>query len=199
MPHLTLDALARLADEPPGPDEAIHLTECRVCRDGLGAIRSQAADLRRLPALAPPPDEWDRIEQRLRTEAAADSRRARTVGRLARFAAAIVLVTLGAATHAWFTRPTDPIDAGSVARPLTLDDAIARVRAAELVYRRSLLDYSSIARPEPPRDFVARLATLDAIVLTTRTALERAPADPVINSYHLSALAERENLLDLMR
>ena len=198
MSHLTLDALARLADEPPRPDEAIHLTECSLCRAGLDELRTQAACLRRLTAIDPPPNEWNRISERLQVEHAATGQRRRTMARLARFAAAIALVALGAATHAWFAG-RQPIDDGEFERPLTLDEAIARVRAAELVYRRSLLDYSSIARPEPPRDLVARLATLDAIVLTTRTALQRAPADPVINSYHLAALAERENLLDLMR
>jgi hypothetical protein len=79
--------------------------------------------------------------------------------------------------------------------PATVDEAIARLRAAELLYHRALLDYSALRSPLPPTDVVARLATLDAIVATTGAALERAPADPVINTYHLAALAERQTLL----
>jgi hypothetical protein len=67
------------------------------------------------------------------------------------------------------------------------------------MYTSALLDYAAITSPQPPRDAVARLATLETIVLTTRTALERAPADPLINSYHLAALAERETLLGQLR
>ena len=40
-----------------------------------------------------------------------------------------------------------------------------------------------------------RLATLDGIVVTTAAALERAPADPVINGYYLAARAQRDALL----
>jgi hypothetical protein len=39
------------------------------------------------------------------------------------------------------------------------------------------------------------MAALESIVLTTRAALNRAPADPVINGYHLTAVAEREAML----
>jgi hypothetical protein len=42
---------------------------------------------------------------------------------------------------------------------------------------------------------VSRLAALEGIVLTTRSALREAPADPVINSYHLTALGQRDELL----
>jgi hypothetical protein len=79
--------------------------------------------------------------------------------------------------------------------PATVEEAIARLRAAELLYHRALLDYSALRNPLPPNDVVARLATLDAIVATTGAALERAPADFVINTYHLAALAERQTLL----
>jgi hypothetical protein len=40
-----------------------------------------------------------------------------------------------------------------------------------------------------------RLAALEGIVVTTRAALEAAPADPVINNYHLAAMGQREALL----
>jgi hypothetical protein len=46
-----------------------------------------------------------------------------------------------------------------------------------------------------PGDPVARLAALDNIVLTTAEALHEAPTDPIINGYHLSALAQRDAVL----
>jgi hypothetical protein len=42
---------------------------------------------------------------------------------------------------------------------------------------------------------VSRLAALEGIVLTTRAALDDAPADPVINGYHLTALEQRDAIL----
>jgi hypothetical protein len=87
------------------------------------------------------------------------------------------------------------VSASLASAPSTIEDAKTRLRVAELFYHRALLDYSALANPIPPRDIVARLAALDAIVLTTGAALERAPADPVINTYHLAALAERSTLL----
>ena len=42
---------------------------------------------------------------------------------------------------------------------------------------------------------MSRLAALEGIVLTTRAALNEAPADPVINGYHLTALEQRDALL----
>jgi hypothetical protein len=44
-------------------------------------------------------------------------------------------------------------------------------------------------------DPVARQAALESILLTTNAALREAPADPVINGYHLTALAERDAVL----
>ena len=47
----------------------------------------------------------------------------------------------------------------------------------------------------PAPDPVNRLAALEGIVLTTRAALNEAPADPVINGYHLTALEQRDAIL----
>jgi hypothetical protein len=217
MSHLTLESLARLVDEPPMPDEAIHLADCAACRGALTDLRAQSRALGSLPPITPPPAAWEKIAARWSVERAAAARHRRYFIGAARVAAAGALFVLGAGVQ-WLradrrTTPDEevfflsagrprlgePVHFVLPRRPATLDDAIARVGAAELVYRRALLDYSALARPEPPRDVVARLATLDAIVLTTRTALERAPADPVINTYHLAALAERETLLDQVR
>ena len=42
---------------------------------------------------------------------------------------------------------------------------------------------------------MSRLAALEGIVLMTGAALSEAPADPVINGYHLTALEQRDALL----
>ena len=44
-------------------------------------------------------------------------------------------------------------------------------------------------------DPYARLAALEGIAAITRAALGQAPADPVLNGYHVTAIAQREALL----
>jgi hypothetical protein len=75
-------------------------------------------------------------------------------------------------------------------------DVSQDVRTAEAAYLQALARYSE-QRPASSMltDPVARLATLESILLTTKAALREAPADPVINGYHLTALAERDAVL----
>ena len=222
MSHLTLESLARLVDEPPTTDEHAHLDACAACSTALDQMRVQTVALAALPVHVPPSTAWEGITARLQEH---DHRRERRSGSFLRIAAAIGLFALGAATQA-VVFAGSPARAGSAATearerqrasdtgvrqaaaaaelisssaPATIDDATARLRIAEALYTRALLDHATLASPEPPRDAVARLATLEAIVLTTRAALERAPADPLINTYHLAAQAERESLLDQLR
>ena len=210
MPHLTFESLARLVDESPTNTERTHLDTCSRCRDALDEMRTQTSALGALPGILPPPDAWEKIVARVEMDRALPARRQLPAGAM-RAAAAIVLFALGTATGAALSRrpdtpPTTPaaVHDGSAVitaapSPSTPDIALLRLRIAELMYTSALLDYSAIMSPEPPKDAVARLATLETIVLTTRTALERAPADPLINSYHLAALAERETLLGQLR
>ena len=209
MSHLTPESLARLVDESPAISEATHLAECAPCRDALDDLRVQTAALAALPAILPPPDAWEKIGARIEADRTIRARRRWPTG-VMRGAAAIVLFALGAATGAALSRgrdvqastPTARETAGTIPvaePPASPNVALLRLRIAELMYTSALLDYAAITSPEPPRDAVARLATLETIVLTTRTALERAPADPLINSYHLAALAERETLLGQLR
>src|SRR5687768_2185564 len=208
MSHLTLETLARLVDDAPDTAEATHLAACARCRDALDDLRAQTAALGALPAMAPPNDAWEKIASRVEAERVIPLRRPWTAGAF-RVAAAIAIFALGAATGAALSRAPDtgpPVAArdvdssGSTAVAGTTPDiALMRLRIAELMYTSALLDYASITSPLPPKDAVARLATLETIVLTTRTALERAPSDPLINSYHLAALAERATLLGQLR
>ena len=62
-------------------------------------------------------------------------------------------------------------------------------------YLAAMTRYTELAGGTAAADPVARLAALESIVNTTRAALGQAPADPVINGYHLTALAQRDATL----
>ena len=80
--------------------------------------------------------------------------------------------------------------------PRTAEEAAMLLRDAESVYLDALARYAQLAGGAgESSDPLARLAALEGIVLTTREALGRAPADPVINGYHMTALAQREATL----
>ena len=218
MSHLTTDSLARIVDEPATAIEQEHLDACASCRSTLAELRAQTAALAALPVHAPPADAWESIGRRMQAaERRAEDRR-RIFAAATRIAAAILFFALGAGAQALFAArrgasaetvagETASREANRAATasslvseaPKSLDEATTRLRLAETVYTRALLDYAALSSPQPPRDAVARLATLEAIVLTTRAALERAPADPLINTYHLAAQAERETLLEQLR
>jgi hypothetical protein len=218
MSHLTIEALARIVDEPATGSEQAHLDACPTCRSTLDELRMQTTALAALPVFAPPADAWESIGHRMHEADLRAERQRRTLGIAARIAAAITIFALGAATQfvlssrggsstqatAEAGNPGAANQAGAPtplisAAPASVEEATARLRIAETFYTRALLDFAALTSPEPPRDAVARLATLEAIVLTTRAALERAPADPLINTYHLAAQAERETLLEQLR
>jgi hypothetical protein len=84
---------------------------------------------------------------------------------------------------------------GSAALPRTVDDAAALLREAEELYLAALTRYAELASSAEPGDPIARLAALQSIVMTTQAALNQSPTDPVINGYHLTALAQRDATL----
>ncbi len=80
--------------------------------------------------------------------------------------------------------------------PRTAQEAAMQLRDAEGMYLDALARYAQLAgNAQETGDPLARLAALEGIVLTTREALGRAPADPIINGYHMTALAQREATL----
>lgn len=82
------------------------------------------------------------------------------------------------------------------ARPRAHADEAARaLTETEAAYRSALAQLAELADSTRIADPVARLAALERLVRTTRSALERAPADPVINGYYLAALGERDAML----
>jgi hypothetical protein len=72
---------------------------------------------------------------------------------------------------------------------------MARLREAERAYLSALGRYSDLSGRTDASDPLARLAALESIVATTRAALGQAPADPVLNGYHLTAVAQRDAML----
>ena len=95
------------------------------------------------------------------------------------------------------TRLVDNTTSGigtSTEGPVSEDQALRDLRQAEDDYFRKLSAYSQTAGTAPS-DPTTRLAALEAIVITTRAALGQAPTDPVINGYHLTALAQRDAML----
>ncbi len=231
MPHLTLEALARLVDEAPTGDEHRHLAECARCRDELEALRDQTESLGALPKMTPPPDLWPELRTRLRQEGLVTRSRPRSSPRIAPIAAALVLFIAGGATG-FVARGAlpgapdapgaqDASDAGTpvAAAPQEVPDIganpaadpaagpaadpadprlasgdVTDVERAQELFTAALDRYMR-ANSTPAPDPAARLAALDNIVLTTAEALNQSPADPVINSFHLTAVAERNQLL----
>jgi len=100
MQHLTLEALARLVDEPPDPAEAAHVRDCLPCRRELEEMRAQTHALAALPDPEPPAGAWAALEAELRAEGLVKDivpARRRLAGHPApRIAAAAVIFLLGA-------------------------------------------------------------------------------------------------------
>jgi hypothetical protein len=84
---------------------------------------------------------------------------------------------------------------GRTAQPGTVEEAAALLRQTEELYLDALTRYAELAMQADTGDPIARLAGLQSIVMTTQAALNQAPSDPVINGYHLTALAQRDAAL----
>ncbi len=299
MQHLDLETLARLVDEAPEADEAMHLRDCLPCRRELAELREQTLALAGLGEMEPPAGAWAALEARLveeqlvRAPAPAESSRVLGLYRpQVRIAAGLALFLLGGAAGAALWRDggdgqvamdvlpvagavnpgaatsgtapqglvdprilpvrmpdtesgmtAEPMDAGvpmgdvpmGIAVPA---DAPARANGARLAmngaapaesrpaaaavpprrtaprratpaeasqaarelvkaqadYVGALQRVAAIADPASGNPPETRLAALDQLVQLTAAALERAPGDPVVNGYHLAAVAERDAL-----
>jgi hypothetical protein len=184
-------------------------------------MRADYAALRNLPMIEPPHTEWPELEARLLEEGLIRRRfgtsRWTTWGRAA---AAIALFALGTATGTFLlggsAPAASPAAAGAglagrdvlpvlntqsgplmvrAAEPASADEALALYRQAEAVYLDALTRVAELGGQTEGSDPVARIAALESIAAITRSALEEAPADPIINGYHLTAIAQKEATL----
>jgi hypothetical protein len=74
------------------------------------------------------------------------------------------------------------------------DRAARELVRAQADYVGALQRVAAIADPASGNTPETRLAALEQLVELTAQALERVPGDPVINGYHLAAVAERDAL-----
>jgi len=79
--------------------------------------------------------------------------------------------------------------------PQTHEEASLLMSEAEALYLDAMLRVSELGSATDGGDPLARLAALEGITAITRAALDRAPADPVLNGYHITAVAQREATL----
>jgi hypothetical protein len=70
--------------------------------------------------------------------------------------------------------------------------AARELMVAQATYMAALQRLAAIADPASGNTPQTRLAALDRLVQLTAEALDRVPGDPVINGYHLAAVAERD-------
>ncbi len=197
--HIDLETLARLVDEAPDASERAHLEACEACRAELEALRRQKDELASLPALEPAADAWPALEARLRDEGLIRNRAKGGASTWLRAAAAAAIFLLGGATgfavrdagHGAGYPALRGARLASLDTP-TLEEAERAVQEAQELYLAALADYAELTNAPAVGDPAARLAALDNIVLTTQTALNEAPADPVLNGYLFTALAQRD-------
>ncbi|HEU0301869.1 MAG TPA: hypothetical protein VFR37_20610 [Longimicrobium sp.] len=74
------------------------------------------------------------------------------------------------------------------------DRAARELVQAQATYMAALQRLVAIADPQSGNAPETRMAALERLVQLTAAALERVPGDPVINGYHLAAVAERDAL-----
>ncbi len=86
-----------------------------------------------------------------------------------------------------------PLPEPSEAR--TPEEALQLMAEFEQGYSQAYTRLAELRHQQPSDDPVTQIAALNAIVLTPGQALDRAPADPLINGYHLAAMAQRDAAL----
>jgi hypothetical protein len=201
MCHLSLERLAALLDEPPSPQEASHLEICADCREELEALAGDRAALGELPDLLPPPPAaWPALEARLEEEGLICAERTThapgaSAGWLLRRAASLALFLAGG-LGGYLLRgelaPAPATEVAAAAPARSREEAQRALEQAESAYAAALARYAELADDPSAADPLTRLAALETIVRTTREALAAAPADPVINGYHMTALQQRD-------
>lgn len=203
MMHLTSEALSELLDGGRVASADEHLAECQNCRAELEAMRHLRAELRQLPELEPPSELWAAVAARL-PYGGKERRREFTWPKLIvlQVAAMAAVFVLGLGLGRTF-QPEDATEAGLVSQqtPASLAEALEAVRRHGAQYDAALRNLERLAAEqgtETPSLAEERLASLNAMVEASRTALASDPADPVLNAYLFAALEERDAVIRQM-
>ena len=216
MEHLTLEAIARLVDEAPTPEETAHLKSCDHCTGQLAQMKAQTDVLGSLPELMPPLEDWRVLEARLRSEGLIETPGlftrlglAHTPGWM-RAAAAVLLFLTGTGTGVMFAegRPGGMDDLASLqqdvrfAAATTIEDAATAVRVAEQNYMAAQARFQELMYTEGGLDIgpdpMGRLAALQTLLEVNQAAVRKAPGDPFLNGLLASTRAEHEAPLRLV-
>lgn len=214
MSHLSPERLASLADDTPTPIEAAHITTCDACTGELAAHRRLA----RLAAAAsgsygPPSSNFDTLAPRLAAEGLIDraDRRARMTRIALRVAASVGFIVAGAFAGrmtAGVQVPGIPGPAAGAIMPVsarsatfrTSDEAMQVMLTAQDAYQNAAAFLAAQDTTQHfdglnTEAFRTRLAALDEMAAASRSALYRAPQDPLLNQYYLAFQAAREQTL----
>src|SRR5262249_4182782 len=203
---------AALVDETPTGAELAHLTSCPECARERAAYQA-VADLASAEAnrLGAPLTTWDALAPVLVADGVIDDGRGlRFTARSTRrpwlqAAAAVLLLSGGVVAGRWSARMTTPTPTSNVALTLpgdsvqtfrTVQEARNAQAQAQSAYQTATAylaqqDTSGLAI-ESPSAMRARLAALDRTRDAMGEALNEAPYDPVINSYYLTTIGQRE-------
>ena len=207
MEHLTGEDLARLVDEAPDAAEQIHLDVCGRCAGELQAMMEQRKQLATLCDIPAPDAIRLRLERQLAAEGLLIAPRQPGLSWTRAIAAGFVLFVLGGASGALVAERLSPEGAPAVAaatmettssgdaEPSTVEAAAAEMQRTEAAYLQAVSRYAALSESGEGLDPLNRLAALEGIMLTTEAALRQAPADPIINNYHLTALGQRDALI----
>ncbi len=221
MSHLSPERLAALVDEAPTPEERAHLATCASCSREPAAHRALVAlAATERASVGLPLTRWESLAPALRGDAAAQAlasempvrHRSRHGRAWLQAAAALLFVTGGAAIGRYSAgaAPIPGVTPGPVATtaqradslPATfqsVDEARATLSRAVAVYQNAAAYLAAHdtthGGAESPSAMRTRLAALDRVSNTMRQAMNDAPYDPVINSYYLTTLGQREATL----
>jgi hypothetical protein len=211
MLHLSIDRLAALGDEHPTPAEAAHLATCDECareRDAYVALVAMA-HAERAP-LGLPLTRWDAVAAALEMDATMVGTSPRHVRRMPgwplRVAAGLLLMAggamIGRASAGAGLLPTTITGFATIsASPddpsfTSIEEARVAQRRSEQLYQQAvayLAQYDSTAIDDgSPLAYKSRLAVFDRVISVASEAMREAPHDPVINSYYLTTLNQRE-------
>jgi hypothetical protein len=208
MEHLNLDTLARLVDETPSREERHHLEDCTRCRTELALLQGQTHALGELPDLRPPRGDWAMLEARLMSEGLLRHDRSLLASTPAWMKVAATIVLFLGGTGLGMALDTvgaaDSRMAGADGAPFSLVSSTAgslveaeeAVRLYERRYMDALVQYRQLldseGSPAGASSPESRLAALEYLVAAGQAAVQQAPADPFLNGFLASAMAERQ-------